>query len=126
MQPIQLFELASKQAHWLTVRQTVVAGNIANANTASYAARDVAPFEAVLEQTNMRMAATHSRHYAEDAIRSSVNEVGVEDGIDILPSGNTVDLPDELAKTSEIKQQYQMNAGLVKSFHRMMLMTVRR
>jgi flagellar basal-body rod protein FlgB len=37
MQPIQLFELTSKQAHWLTVRQSVVAGNIANVNTPGYA-----------------------------------------------------------------------------------------
>ena len=33
MQPIQLFDLASRQAEWLTIRQQVVAGNIANANT---------------------------------------------------------------------------------------------
>ena len=50
MQPIQLFELTSKQAHWLTVRQTVVAGNIANANTPGYATREVAAFEAVLKE----------------------------------------------------------------------------
>lgn len=126
MQPIQLFELASKQAHWLTVRQSVVAGNIANANTASYMTRDVEPFEAVLEQTGMRLAATQPGHFSEDLLRSSVREAGVEDGIDILPSGNSVDLPDELAKTAEIKRLYELNAGLVKSFHRMMLMTVRR
>ena len=58
MQPIQLFDLASKQAHWLTVRQTVVAGNIANANTPSYQSRDVAAFDAVLQETGLRMAAT--------------------------------------------------------------------
>ena len=32
MQPIQLFEVASKQAEWLSVRQKVVATNIANAS----------------------------------------------------------------------------------------------
>ncbi|MGX1258429.1 flagellar basal body rod protein FlgB [Sinorhizobium fredii] len=41
MDPIQLFELASRQAQWLTVRQNVVAGNIANANTPHYRAKDV-------------------------------------------------------------------------------------
>lgn len=126
MQPIQLFALASKQAHWLTVRQSVVAGNIANANTPSYAARDVAPFEAVLQETNMRMAATQPGHFTEDPIRNSVSAVDNLDGVDILPSGNSVDLPDELAKTSEIKRQYELNTGLVKSFNRMMLLTVRR
>jgi flagellar basal-body rod protein FlgB len=59
MQPIQLFELTSKQAHWLTVRQSVVAGNIANANTPGYAAREVAAFEAVIEGTP---AGSHGRN----------------------------------------------------------------
>lgn len=126
MQPIQLFQLTSKQAHWLTVRQTVVAGNIANANTPGYAARDVAPFAAVLQETGTRMAATHAAHFSEDPIRNAVSESGVEDGLEILPSGNTVALPDELAKTSEIKRTYEINAGIVKSFNRMMLLTVRR
>ncbi len=44
MQPIQLFDLASRQAEWLTIRQQVVAGNIANANTPKFRAKDVTPF----------------------------------------------------------------------------------
>lgn len=125
MQPIQLFELTSKQAHWLTVRQSVVAGNIANANTPEYTARDVAPFEAVLHETNLRMAATRPGHFSEDPLRSSVTAKTIEDGVEVLPSGNTVALPDEMAKTSEIKRTYELNTGMVKSFHRMMLMTLR-
>jgi Flagellar basal body protein len=126
MQPIQLFQLTSKQAHWLTVRQTVVAGNIANANTPGYAARDVAAFDAVLQETGARMAATHAAHFTEDPIRNSVSDSSVADGLEILPSGNSVALPDELAKTSEIKRMYEINAGIVKTFNRMMLLTVRR
>lgn len=56
MEPIQLFELASRQAQWLSVRQNVVAGNIANANTPHYKARDVQPFESVLQNTGVQMA----------------------------------------------------------------------
>lgn len=126
MQPIQLFQLTSKQAHWLTVRQTVVAGNIANANTPAYATREVAAFDAVLQDTGMRMAATNAAHFTEDPIRNAVSSSSVQDGIEILPSGNSVDLPDELAKTSEIKRMYEINAGIVKTFNRMILMTVRR
>lgn len=124
MQPIQLFELTSKQAHWLTVRQSVVAGNIANANTPGYATRDVAAFEAVLSETGARMAATHPGHIREDAMRGAVHS-GVDE-VDVQPSGNSVNLPDELSKTGEIKRMYELNTGMVKAFHRMMLMTVRR
>ena len=44
MGPVQLFELASQQAHWLSARQVAVAENIANANTPGYKAADVPPF----------------------------------------------------------------------------------
>jgi len=125
MQPIQLFELTSKQAHWLSVRQSVVAGNIANANTPGYATREVAAFEAVLEQTGARMAATHPGHIQEDPMRGSVNSKDSRD-VEVQPSGNSVNLPDEMTKTGEIKRMYELNTGMVKSFHRMMLLTVRR
>lgn len=125
MQPIQLFELTSKQAHWLTVRQSVVAGNIANVNTPGYASREVAAFEAVLEDTGARMAATHPRHFREDALRGAVR-TGKGDAVEVLPSGNSVNLPDELSKTGEIKRMYELNTGMVKAFHRMMLLTVRK
>lgn len=127
MQPIQLFELASNQSHWLTVRQSVVAGNIANANTPGYQTRDVAAFEAVLDQTKapVRMAATHPGHIHEDPMRGAVRSSSFGD-VDVQPSGNSVSLPDEMSKTGEIKRMYELNTGMVKAFHRMMLLTVRR
>ena len=125
MQPIQLFELTSKQAHWLTVRQSVVAGNIANANTPGYATREVAAFEAVLQETGTRMAATHPGHIREDSLRGSVGSRDSRN-VEVQPSGNSVNLPDELSKTGEIKRMYELNTGMVKAFHKMMLLTVRR
>lgn len=130
MQPIQLFDLASRQAEWLGVRQEVVATNIANANTPKYQAKDVSPFEAVMQSTgqNMGMAKTNPAHFGASSMSDNVelikpdvsNEMGVQE------SGNTVALANEMTKTGEIKRQYELNANLVKSFHRMMLMTVKR
>ena len=48
MEPVNLFDLATQQARWLSVRQTAIAGNIANANTPGYARHDVEPFERYL------------------------------------------------------------------------------
>lgn len=62
MQPIQLFDLASRQAEWLTIRQQVVAGNIANANTPKFHAKDVTPFDAVLDKSDIAMARTNPAH----------------------------------------------------------------
>ncbi len=126
MEPIQLFELASRQAQWLTVRQNVVAGNIANANTPHYRAKDVQPFESVLQNTGIQMAATHRAHFTESPEAAHVTEVSALDGVAVQQSGNTVALEEELMKTGAIKRDYELNAGLVKSFHRMILMTVRK
>ncbi|MGF9693392.1 MULTISPECIES: flagellar basal body rod protein FlgB [unclassified Rhizobium] len=130
MQPIQLFDLASRQAEWLSVRQEVVSGNIANANTPGFKSKDVTPFSAVLNSTGTRMARTHPGHLTGAAIDSRI-DVDVEESelnneIGMQESGNTVALAEELAKTGEIKRQYELSTNLVKSFHRMMLMTVKR
>ncbi|MCX8996100.1 flagellar basal body rod protein FlgB [Rhizobiaceae bacterium BDR2-2] len=129
MQPIQLFELASKQAEWLSVRQEVVATNIANANTPKYRARDVTPFESVLKSSHIPMARTNPAHFAGDTLAS--DRVGIEENdlnqeIGIQESGNTVALATELAKTGEIKRQYELNTQLIKNFHGMMLSVVAR
>lgn len=126
MEPIQLFELASRQAQWLTVRQNVVAGNIANANTPHYRAKDVQPFESVLQNTGIQMAATHRAHFTESPEAAHVTEVSALDDVAVQQSGNTVALEEELMKTGAIKRDYELNAGLVKSFHRIILMTVRK
>jgi flagellar basal-body rod protein FlgB len=126
MQPIQLFQIASQQAHWLSVRQTVVAGNLANANTPAYAAKDVESFERVMSTTGNRMAATHPAHLSEDPIRSSVTTAEVRDGVEVQASGNSVTVSDELTKAGEIRRGFELNTGLVKSFHRMMLLTLQK
>jgi flagellar basal-body rod protein FlgB len=124
MNPIQLFQLASRQAHWLAVRQDVVAGNVANVNTPGYKAMDVEPFEAVLASQNRRMAATDPAHFVEDPMRNAVVTVNEEEAPVVKPSGNSVSLADELIKTGEIRREFEMNVGLVKAFHQMMMMTV--
>ena len=128
MQPIQLFALASRQAEWLSVRQEVVATNIANANTPEFRAKDITPFNAVLAETQGSMARTHPGHLAASRYSQDieVSEKDLNNEIGLQESGNTVALSEELSKTGEIKRQYELSTSLVKSFHSMMHMTVRR
>ena len=128
MQPIQLFDLASRQAEWLTIRQEVVAGNIANANTPKYRAKDITPFQSVLDKSDVAMARTNPAHFSGNDFSTSgdidVKEAALDQEIGVQESGNTVGLAEELSKSGEIKRQYELNTSLVGSFHRMMLMTV--
>ncbi|QCI98681.1 flagellar basal body rod protein FlgB [Agrobacterium larrymoorei] len=127
MQPIQLFALASKQAEWLSVRQEVVASNIANANTPEYRAKDIVPFESELQSVGMQMARTNPAHM--ELAVAGAGKIGLKDAnlnneIGIQESGNTVSLSTEMAKTGEIKRQFELNTQLVRSFHMMMLTAV--
>ena len=126
MESIQLFEVASRQAEWLSVRQSTVSGNIANANTPGFRARDVAPFDAVLQNTNMPMTTTNPLHFTDATTDRYVVESEVNEGSAQQLSGNSVELSDELMKEGMIKRDYDLNTAIVKSFHKMMMMTVRK
>jgi len=126
MQPIQLFELASRQAEWLQIRQSVVSGNIANANTPAYKAQDVAPFDQVLDNTRIPMSVTNPMHFADSPSDAYVVNSGVDKGASSQLSGNSVDLADELMKEGMVKKDYDLNTGIVKAFNKMMLMAVRK
>jgi len=126
MESIQLFQVASRQAEWLSVRQSTVSGNIANANTPGFRAMDVAPFNAVLDNTNMPMATTNPLHFTDATTDQYVVESEVSEGNGQQLSGNSVELSSELMKEGMIKRDYDLNTAIVKSFHKMMLMTVRK
>ena len=125
MQPVNLFDLASQQARWLSVRQTAVSSNIANANTPGYGAVDVEPFEAVLDQTRVVMQATHPRHIAVGATADAFAVRQVNESTPLMPSGNSVVLETELMKSGEVRRSFEMNTAIVKSFHRMLMLTTR-
>ncbi len=129
MQPIQLFQIAAAQAHWLSVRQDVVAGNVANANTPGYKAMDVEPFSSVLDKMDrggaQGLAATSALHIKDDSAVGAVRTEPVDGGIALKPSGNSVDLAHELMRSGEIRREFELNTGVVRSFHQMMMMTVK-
>ncbi|MGO7675384.1 flagellar basal body protein, partial [Rhizobium ruizarguesonis] len=63
--------MASRQAEWLTIRQQVVAGNIANANTPKFHDKDVTPFDAVLDKSDIAMARNNPAHLSGNDFRNS-------------------------------------------------------
>jgi flagellar basal-body rod protein FlgB len=121
--------LASRQAEWLTIRQEVVAGNIANANTPKYHAKDITPFQAVLDKSDVTMARTDPAHLSGNDLSTKndidIKEAALDQEVGVQESGNTVGLAEELSKSGEIKRQYELNTSLISSFNRMMLMTVK-
>ncbi len=124
MQPVNLFDLASQQARWLSVRQSAVAGNIANINTPGYKAVDVQPFERVLENRKLQMEPTAPGHIAIGANRGDF-DVRTDEAAIASPSGNSVTIEQELVKAGELRRGFEMNTAIVKAFHRMIMMAAK-
>ncbi|MDR7040040.1 flagellar basal-body rod protein FlgB [Methylobacterium sp. BE186] len=125
MAGVYLFDLASQQARYLAVRQATIAGNVANANTPDYRARDVVPFAQVLARTGLEMAATASAHLDGEGLRIPVRTAESRDGWDVLETSSSVSLEQEMLKASDVSREHSLNAGVVKSFHRMLMAAVR-
>ncbi|EIM74698.1 flagellar basal body rod protein FlgB [Nitratireductor rhodophyticola] len=124
MQPVNLFDLATQQAKWLSVRQTTVASNVANINTPGYRALEVEPFENVLNGSRVALKSTNPNHLQFGATNASFAVGSTEDPA-VLPSENTVKMEDELANAGEVRRSFELNTAIVKAFHRMLMNTSR-
>lgn len=126
MRPIHLFDLSSQHFNWLSSRQALLAGNIANVNTPGYRALDLEPFESVLESTKLEMTATKPGHMMPDTTAASAStELEGEESWDVYHSGSNVSLEQELLKAGEINRAYTLNTNVLKAFHRMLTSSAR-
>ena len=123
MQPVHLFDLASRHAQWASVRQALVTGNIANANTPGYEAVDIEPFSVVLNAASgAAMAQTAPGHIGDG---TSSGEAARLDGYGVTATGGAVALDQELVKADEINRSYALDMSVVRAFHRMILASAR-
>lgn len=121
MDPVNFFSLASQQNRWLSVRQSTVAQNVANANTPGYKALDVEPFEAVLNSTGVEMRKTRATHMSPTGGTGSDASTEESARWQIVHSGNSVSLEEQMLKAGEVSGAYARNTGVMKTFHRMLL-----
>lgn len=121
---IPLFDALSKRMTWLTQRQTVLAENVANANTPGYVSKDLKElnFGSILGQTPgaLQLAATEPGHILSpgpDTITPVVTEAD-----DRSIDGNGVSLESQMMKVSTnaadyalVTTLYKQNVEMVKS-----------
>jgi flagellar basal-body rod protein FlgB len=121
MGPIHLFDIAQRRNEWLARQQAVIAGNIANANTPGFKTRELAPFESLVTGA-LPLAATHAGHLQASTTpptAPATERVGASG--ETFHSGNDVSLEQEFMKSGEVMRTYSLNAGLIKTFHRLLL-----
>jgi flagellar basal-body rod protein FlgB len=121
MSSIFLFDIASQRNQWLSIRQTAISGNIANANTPGYEALDVAPFESVLQTSQLELATSDPEHVGLSPQQRETLDAPQEDQWHVYDSGNTVSLEKELVKAAEVNGAFALSNSVIKTFHRMLL-----
>jgi flagellar basal-body rod protein FlgB len=112
---VPLFSLLTGRMSWLSTRQSVLAENVANADTPNYVARDVKPmdFDSMVSGQNgaRGLSTTNVRHIDVRARKGAVEQ---EDAVGEggTPSGNVVSIEQEMIKLSDTQIQYQTATNL--------------
>lgn len=121
---MDIFSVASRHMEWLSARQAVIAGNIANVNTPGFRARDVAALAPA--DGGMDLAATRPGHITAAGDEAAGFAVVLQQaGKDVPHGANTVRLEDELMKASEGGRQASFDASVMKTFHRLLLASLK-
>jgi len=118
---IYLDQLATQRTQWLNLRQSLIAGNVSNANTPGFAAKDLPPFSTVLAQTQVAMTATDPMHIAPTPADYAPPQAADEDGANSTLSGNSVNMEGEMMKLGEIGRDASTVNAIKKIYHQMML-----
>ncbi|MGK2740939.1 flagellar basal body rod protein FlgB [Tepidicaulis sp. LMO-SS28] len=113
---ISLFGLASDRMGYLGMRHKLIAENIANANTPGFASQDLKPFDQELKAAETRLAQTHEGHF--QLTGSSTGRLRVDGksaSWEIVPSGNSVSMEQEMLKASETVTSHALVTNVYKS-----------
>lgn len=130
---LPLVEALKTKMRWHQARQTLLAENVANADTPHYRGQDLrAPdFSALVGSTTLgpvgtkpvAVAVTEPGHIAgfDTSGRDGFSKKAQKGDFEVRPNGNAVSLEDEMVKTSEnqidfqaVSSLYQKNLDLIK------------
>jgi flagellar basal-body rod protein FlgB len=121
---IPLFEALTKRMTWLSDRQSVLAENVANADTPGYVAQDLRlpDFRQILQQSTSQVALVTTEPGHISAKRTLSDMETKETERDDTNSGAHVSLEQEMLKVSKTANDYALvatlyraNLGLVKT-----------
>jgi flagellar basal-body rod protein FlgB len=123
---IGLFDLAEKRLVWTAQRQSVLAANIANANTPRFQAREVKSFASVLSRSeSMEPVQTQPSHLAgtvQTGLTSLASDLPKARGLD----GNTVALDQQLTKVADTEAIQSLVTSIWKKYMGMFSMALGR
>ncbi len=114
--PMEPLALAERRLHWLDRRQSVLAQNIANADTPGYRPSDLTPFARELAgQRRLTLARTDAAHGAGSRL-AAMNAGRDRLVAEVTPDGNAVSLDREALRVAETDSAHQLAMAVHRSF----------
>ena len=110
---VPLFALADRRLSWVDARQTLLAQNIANADTPHWQARDLKPFAATLAAAGVPLLRTDPAHLAPPGAAAPGIAAQVTER---APDGNGVAIDKELVKIADTDAAHELVTGLTKKY----------
>ena len=108
-----LFNMAHALGAYAAKRQSLIAANVANADTPGFRARDLASFSDALGDRNVAMKSTRQGHLS-GATGPGAAEA-VDRDVEASPNGNTVSVETEMMHAAEVRQQHEMALSVYSS-----------
>ena len=114
--PVDLFTLAERRLAWADRRQTVLAQNVANANTPGYKPHDLRAFADMLGSANVvEPMRTQPNHLLGSTSVGAPGEV-VDQAHTQAPDGNAVALDEQLLKVADTTTTHQLVTTIYKTY----------
>ena len=112
---LPLIEMLKTRMHFHQARQKVLAENVANSDTPGFKPQDVREpsFDPRGRAVggSLGVARTNAAHLTLSAARPGINEINAR-RFETSPSGNSVNLEDEMLKVAQNQSDYQLAASL--------------
>ena len=123
LQSTTLAGMMHEKMAWASQRQTVLAQNVANANTPGYAAKDVEAldFKKTLGFGTPRpvMTRTHTNHISAPGDTNPYEVSKSVGGYEVSPDGNRVVLEEQMMKLNSTNTDHKIATNLFKKYMHM-------
>ncbi len=109
--PLKIMSLAGDLANHAYKRQGLISGNIANADTPGYKAKDLKAFSPKVE-THFAMRASRPGHTMTAPNTRSAEIVMTSTLGAQSPNGNNVSIEDQMVRSADIRHQHELAIGV--------------
>lgn len=113
-----IFDVLAQKMSYLSQKQALLAENVANVDTPGYKQLELKPFSfgEAMKQASGTMVTTDPRHIVPASMAGTNAQSVKSKDTDVLPSGNTVDVEQQMAEVSKTSVDYQTMTSI---YHKM-------